>query len=1328
MKKISKVSFLMRYIAFGLISLFFFENALKAEGFYINESFRGKSSNSLTFGGSPNKAFLTANADSLIDSEGDGWLRLTRDQKEQKGYAIINQSFASTNGVLIDMEFNIWRTNSDGFGGADGFSIFLYDATVTPFSMGGFGGSLGYAQRQIDYQSPLEHGLTGGYVGIGFDEYGNYSRISEARDGGIGFSNTKNTIGIRGPGSKADNWYKGYTWLTGNSSLGFDLQAGQVNSRPDGTSYYRRTQLEISPQPNGKYSITIRMMTQKNGTFSKVLGPYELPTVPPASLKMGLAASTGQSINIHEIRNLIITSAGGIRTSKSVDKLTAKVGDELTYTIDVYNQTDSLAKGLILKEALSQISSNFRVKSVTFDNHGDPKTTASNYPITDLSNISLDIAPISSATFTIKGNVIAYPSGGMLTNSATVDLGTSNIKDPDLVNNTSSASTKIDLTNAPDFVVSQTASQICLDSSIPNSNVLTLKVTNAGQTASVVGSIVTVKDTIPIGLQIVGTPIGSGWTISNVGNAYAFTRSDVLAKNSSYPNITMSVKQIGSTPNISFTNTAIVVCDSDYVKNNNSSLPITLYSPAVVNAGSDQTVYSTGIITLAGNNPGALTGLWTVVSGQASITNPSLPNTTVTLLPNSSAKLRWTLSNSGCSSFAEVNVSYYVPKVTLVKVVSNSQTFKLGSKIDYSFIVSNAGLVPLTDVVLTDNFLPATPAYVSGDLNSNNKLDVGENWIYIGSYTVKQADVDAGKIFNSATVRTKDPLGNIVSDISGSLADNDLPTSTPVEHINKVVLRKTVTSSSPYSLGKQVKYAFEVRNEGTTTLDSVFLIDNKLIKPIVYQGGDSIGGNRNFKLDVNETWRFTGTYDVTKDDIDFGKISNIATLYCRDKNKVEVTSISENNVPTVAFIDNGRITLVKTVNLSKHKPPFTLQHDTIDYVLTVKNIGNVPLDSITVTDLKYALFNLKQDTARLQPDSSRVYRASYKISQADVDAGKVINSALVTSSYGGKHASDLSGTTSVTDDPTITNILQVKSVVLQKKIDAVSGTAFKLGDKINYTLTAINTGTVTLKPPVITDNLVDGNMVTYYGGDDFNPNKFDPGERWTYKAIHTVSLLDLTNGKVTNVAYLSTLDPQGLVLKDTSDVVTTTIDAGPVARDDAAETIESVNVVISVLDNDGKGISNLDPASVDFLVDPNNPIHGTLFIKDGQINYKPESGFTGTITFTYTVKDNNGNISNRASVTVLVKVGFGLRIPNVFTPNGDGINDEFVITGLLADDKARLVVFNRWGGEFYSNNDYIKNRPLWNGYGLNDGTYFYILYITRNTKEYQYKGWVLIKR
>lgn len=1322
MKRSEKVSFTKRYFALSMISLFCLgAPLLAATGFYINETFRGSKSTQITLGGSPKKAFLTV--DSLIDTDGNGWLRLTNDEKEQKGFAIVNQPFSSTNGVLVDMEFVIWRTHSDGYGGADGFSIFLYDATVSPFAMGGFGGSLGYAQRKIEGSSVLEPGLTGGYVGIGFDEYGNFSRYNEDRNGGIAGDKTPNTIGIRGPEVK-NSPTTTYNWLTGNSNLGFNLQAGQVNSRPADGTYYRRVQLEITPV-NGKYSITIRMMTTKGGIFNKVLGPYELPTLPPASLKLGMAASTGSSINIHELRNLIITSAGGIRTNKSVNKTAAKIGDELTYTIDVFNQTDKAATGLKLNEQLAQISQFFKVTDVQFYDHGDAGNTASNYSnYSDLSNISLNLSPISYGTFVIKGNITSYPTGGILTNSATVDLGSSGITDPDLVNNTSSATTTVELANAPDFTISQTVDKVCLDP--VNFNTIALKVTNSGKSESVLGSVVTVKDTIPNGLQVVAA-LGEGWTTTNVGNAYTFTRSDVLAKNTSFPNINIVVKQIGTTPNISWNNVGWVRNDSDHVSSNNFTSPLVLYSPAEVNAGPDQTVYASGVVTLAGNAPGALTGTWTVVSGQATIANPNLPNTTVTLQPNTTAKLRWTLSNTGCSSYDEVNVSYYLPKITVIKSVSNAQTFKLGSNIVYSFAVSNAGLATLTDVVLTDNLLPVQPLYVSGDVNTNNKLDIGETWIYSGNYTIKQSDVDAGAVRNSATATAKDPLLGTVSDISGSSAANDLPTSTPVEHINKVTLSKTVTTKSPYKLNSLIRYSFLVKNEGTTTLDSVRLIDNKLVDQPVYLGGDSIGGV-NGKLDVNETWRYAGVYTVKQADVDFGKVSNIATVYCRDFNKTEVKDISGNNVPTVAFIDEGKITLVKAVDATKHKLPFA-KGDTIDYKFTVKNIGNVPLDTITLTDLKYALINLKQNRASLQPDSIRTYKASYVVTQEDVDAGKVVNSALVSSSYssGSKHASDLSGTTADTDDPTITPIKQVKSVLLEKKVDAVAGTSFKLGDKINYTLTAVNTGTVTLNPPVVTDDYLDNKLITYVSGDDYNKNKFDPGERWIHSGVHTVTQADLTAGKVTNIGYLSALDPQGIALKDTSDVINTTIDIGPIAKDDEDQTEEGTPVTISVLDNDGKGITDLDNSTVQFQIDPNNPVHGTLAVSNGAIVYTPTPGFTGTITFTYIVRDLNGNISNSATVTVVVKASVGLVIPNVFTPNGDGINDEFVIKGLNAYDKARLVVFNRWGGEFYSNDDY-KNGRKWNGYGLNDGTYYYVLYLTTGTKVSQRSGWVLIKR
>ncbi|MFZ4456783.1 MAG: DUF7507 domain-containing protein [Bacteroidales bacterium] len=1311
----------------SLILLFSTANLSAVEtGFYINETFRGTSTNVVTFGGNPKKAYLTS---TVIDPEGDGWLRLTSDEQEQKGYAIMNQPFASSNGVLIDMEFMIWRSHSDGFGGADGFSIFLYDATVSPFAMGGFGGSLGYAQRTVN--GVAEPGLSGGYVGIGFDEYGNFSNFSEERDGGIGFGRTPNTIGIRGPGIKADNWFHGYNWMAGNTNLGFSLQAGEKPSRPLESAHYRRVQVEITPIASGFFTITVRMMTQKNGTFATVLGPYTLPEVPPSLLKLGLAASTGQSINSHEIRNLVITSSGGIRTLKSVDKTYAKVGDQLTYSIDVYNQTDQKATGLILRDTLSKITPNFKVTSVTFDNHGDASTTASNYSTTDLSNVTMDVAPISRGTLIIQGNVTGYPEGGVLTNYATVDLASSGIVDKDMVNNTSFASTIIELANAPDFIIAQSANSVCIAPA--NTNTLALTVSNKGKSASTLGSVVTVKDTIPSGLRVVGTPGGTGWTTTHVGNAYAFTRSDILAKSSNFPDISFVVEQIGSTPNLSWVNTASVTNENDLANSNNKSTPLTLYSPANVDAGLDQTVYSSGVVTLAGSSPGAWNGVWSVASGSANISNLNLPNSTVTLQPNTTATLRWTLSNGDCSYFDEVNIAYYLPKVTLLKEVSNPQTFKLGSKIDYSFTITNAGLATLSNVVLTDALLPSAPVYLSGDLNLNSKLDIGESWIYTGSYTVKQSDVDTGSFKNTASITCNDPLGNPVSDVSGTATNNDTETTTPIEHLNKVTLLKNLSNIGPFKLGDEIQYSFEVSNSGTTTLSAVNLVDNKLPVSPVYKDGDN---NSNSKLDVGEVWTYTGTYRVKQTDVNFGKVSNIATVYTKDNNGVEVSDVSGNNVPTVAYLGEGKITLVKEVDTLITKAPFVL-NDSIIYKFTLNNIGEVPLSTVVLTDLKFALSSppvyKSGDVNKnniLDKTETWIYRGKYYISQADVDVGKVINSALVTSKYDNgfeiKAASDSSGTKPITDDPTITPIVNLAKVALVKNI--TNGPKFKIGQDINYLFTVKNLGTVTLRNVIITDPKIDDTPL-YLSGDNNSNSILDPKESWSFSAHHTVTQADVIAGVYNNSAIVNTKDGRGNTVSDISGTFDTndlptpaTIDQGPIANDDAAQTTQVSPVTIDVHFNDTQGGSPIDVTTIEITAQPLNGI--VTIVQGGQIVYTPVKGFTGDDTFNYRVKDDKGNWSNIAVVTVTVAPN-RLVIPNAFSPNGDGINDQFVIGGLANFDDAKLIVYNRWGNEVYKSETY---RNDWNGYGLNNGTYYYLLNLTTGGKSYQHKGWILIER
>lgn len=61
-------------------------------------------------------------------------------------------------------------------------------------------------------------------------------------------------------------------------------------------------------------------------------------------------------------------------------------------------------------------------------------------------------------------------------------------------------------------------------------------------------------------------------------------------------------------------------------------------------------------------------------------------------------------------------------------------------------------------------------------------------------------------------------------------------------------------------------------------------------------------------------------------------------------------------------------------------------------------------------------------------------------------------------------------------------------------------------------------------------------------------------------------------------------------------------------------------------------------------------------------------------------------------------------VPNVMTPNGDGVNDQFYISGL--EKGTKLTVFNRWGDVVYTNSNYGND---WDADNLTDGVYFYVL-------------------
>ena len=114
-------------------------------------------------------------------------------------------------------------------------------------------------------------------------------------------------------------------------------------------------------------------------------------------------------------------------------------------------------------------------------------------------------------------------------------------------------------------------------------------------------------------------------------------------------------------------------------------------------------------------------------------------------------------------------------------------------------------------------------------------------------------------------------------------------------------------------------------------------------------------------------------------------------------------------------------------------------------------------------------------------------------------------------------------------------------------------------------------------------------------------------------------------------------------------------------------------------------------------------------------------------------------------IEVLVKL-VNLFIPNVFTPNGDGVNDTFIITedepkeesdnlkSINAEydnydplnlyyERSELVIFNRLGRIFYTSDDYQND---WDGSNLPDGVYYYVLKCFGTQSDDVYKGSVTI--
>jgi len=80
-------------------------------------------------------------------------------------------------------------------------------------------------------------------------------------------------------------------------------------------------------------------------------------------------------------------------------------------------------------------------------------------------------------------------------------------------------------------------------------------------------------------------------------------------------------------------------------------------------------------------------------------------------------------------------------------------------------------------------------------------------------------------------------------------------------------------------------------------------------------------------------------------------------------------------------------------------------------------------------------------------------------------------------------------------------------------------------------------------------------------------------------------------------------------------------------------------------------------------------------------------------------------------------------VPNVMTPNGDGVNDIFDINYIDLYDVKKLTIYNRWGTPVYMSEDYQND---WDGGSVADGVYFYVLELWKGTDNTNYYGTLTI--
>ncbi|UUW87118.1 DUF11 domain-containing protein [Pimelobacter simplex] len=433
------------------------------------------------------------------------------------------------------------------------------------------------------------------------------------------------------------------------------------------------------------------------------------------------------------------------------------------------------------------------------------------------------------------------------------------------------------------------------------------------------------------------------------------------------------------------------------------------------------------------------------------------------------------------------------PALSLDKSVEPRRDIVAGTRLTYSFRVTNTGNVTLREVAVTEGDFSGTGA-LSAITCPARPLRPGDATTCTATYEVTQADVDAGSLTNTATAAATPPQGDRLT----SAPDTEVLPLPPAPALSLV----KSSDATDLRVGQVVTYAFAVTNTGTVTLTDVSVTEGAFsgsgaLSPITCPPG---------ALAPQAQITCVATYTVTQDDVDAGALTNTATAHGTPPTGDPIASPPSS--ATVQAPGTAALSLVKKADRTVLRAG-----ETVTYSFEVTNTGTVRLREVAVTETAFSgsgtLSAITCPGTALAPGESMTCTATYEPTQADVDAGALTNTA--TAGATPPRGPAVSSPPARVDVP----VTPAPSLSLVKRADTRT---VGVGDRITYSFVVTNTGNVTLRRLEVREERFSGSGRLGTVRCPALGAGLAPGQRIVCTADYRVTAADVRAGGLHNVA------------------------------------------------------------------------------------------------------------------------------------------------------------------------------------------------------------------